>query len=72
VIIVSDTSPIINLAVVGQLNLLHQLYDEVVIPAAVYEEIAVTGIGLPGSREVTTSDWIKPVKARNETAIASL
>lgn len=71
-IIVSDTSPIINLAVVGQLNLLQQLYGEVIIPAAVYEEIVVIGAGLPGSREVQACGWIKPIKARNETAVASL
>ena len=43
--VVSNTSPIINLACIGQLNLLHQLYGEVIIPGAVYEEITVTGAG---------------------------
>jgi predicted nucleic acid-binding protein len=39
-IVVSDTSPITNLALVGQLILLQQLYGIVVIPQAVAEEIA--------------------------------
>ena len=34
-IIVSDTSPISNLAAIGQLKLLQQLYGNVVIPTAV-------------------------------------
>lgn len=35
-IVVSNTSPVINLAMVGQLNLLQKLYGQVVIPQAVY------------------------------------
>ena len=34
-IVVSDTSPIINLAMIGHLDLLHQLYGDIVIPSAV-------------------------------------
>ena len=56
--VVSNTSPIINLACIGQLNLLHQLYGEVIIPGAVYEEITVTGAGEPGSSEVQDKEWI--------------
>ncbi len=33
--IISDTSPLMNLAVVGHLELLHELYDMVMIPEAV-------------------------------------
>jgi predicted nucleic acid-binding protein len=40
VIIVSDTSPLMNLAVVGHLQLLHQLYDTVIIPEAVWNELS--------------------------------
>ncbi len=35
-IIVSDTSPISNLAGIGHLVILQQLYDEVIIPTAVH------------------------------------
>ena len=56
--VVSNTSPIINLACIGQLNLLHQLYGEVIIPGAVYEEITVTGAGEPGCSEVQDKEWI--------------
>lgn len=44
VIIVSDTSPITNLAAIGQLDLLRQLYSNVTIPQSVYHERA-TGAG---------------------------
>ncbi len=42
VIIVSNTSSIINLAAIGQLELLHHLYGTIVIPDAVYHEVAVS------------------------------
>jgi hypothetical protein len=40
VTVVSNTSPITNLAAVGQLNLLQQLYGSIIIPQAVYDEMA--------------------------------
>ena len=43
-IVVSNTSPIINLAAIGQLELLQHLYGTIAIPQAVYHEIAVIGI----------------------------
>ena len=35
-IVVSDTSAISNLLVIGQLELIQQIYQQVVIPSAVY------------------------------------
>ncbi|EDX78617.1 hypothetical protein MC7420_7270 [Coleofasciculus chthonoplastes PCC 7420] len=35
-IVVSDTSPITNLAAIGQLDLLRQFYKTIIIPQAVY------------------------------------
>ena len=37
-IVVSNTSPITNLAAIGQLDLLRQMYQQVIIPEAVFEE----------------------------------
>ncbi len=47
-IVVSNTSPIINLAAIGQLELLRHLYGTIAIPQAVYHEIAVKGHGQRG------------------------
>ena len=44
-IVVSNTSPVINLVAVNQLNLLQKLYGKVVIPQAVYDEIVIEGTG---------------------------
>ena len=71
-IVVSDTSPIINLATVGQLNLLHQLYGVITIPESVYQEITVTGSGEAGAKEVQTLDWIQTKKVTNQLQVATL
>ena len=42
-IVVSDTSPVLNLAAVGRLDLLRQLYEELVIPPAVATELRRNG-----------------------------
>ncbi|CDH43677.1 hypothetical protein [Candidatus Contendibacter odensensis] len=54
-IVVSNTSPIINLACVGQLDLLRQIYGSITIPEAVFTEIAIAGAGEPGAEEVQRS-----------------
>jgi len=48
VIVVSDTSPITNLAAIGQLDLLRHLYGSIVIPEAVYTEMVAAGKPVPG------------------------
>ena len=70
--VISNTSPIINLAMVGQLNLLRQLYGQIVIPQAVYAEIVGVGVEQPGAVEVATSDWIQTYKVANRTAVTAL
>jgi uncharacterized protein len=58
-IIVSNTSPIINLAAVGQLELLRSLYGTITIPQAVYYEIAVRGYKQAGATEIQTYHWVE-------------
>lgn len=49
---VLDSSTIIALSALGHLNKLKQIFREVLIPRAVYEEICVKGRGLVGEREL--------------------
>jgi predicted nucleic acid-binding protein len=70
--IVSNTSPIINLAAIDQLTLLRTLFDHIVIPQAVYDEIVITGAGEPGAREVLEFDWISSYQVKNRPLVDSL
>ena len=71
-IVVSNSSPIISLATIGQLSLLQQLYGNIAIPTAVYDEIAVTGAGGPGATEVQTSTWIQTQLPKDTSLVTSL
>jgi predicted nucleic acid-binding protein len=63
VIVVSDSSPLIALASVGQLSLLQTLYGRVAIPEAVRNEVAGDVVERPGSREVLDTEWIEVIPA---------
>ena len=57
-IVVSDTSPLLSLTLVGQLDLLRQLYGSIVIPAAVRDELIVGGAAYGDGEEVIQQAWI--------------
>ena len=73
--IISNTSPITNLAGIEKLDLLHQLYGTITIPQAVYNEMAAIGKTVPGTLEVQTLPWIttQTVTDRNQaTALRAI
>lgn len=70
--IISNASPLINLARIRQFHLLRQLYSEIIIPAGVWREIVVEGSGQPGAEEVKAADWIKTETVQNEKLVHAL
>ena len=44
--VVSNAGPLIALGKLGRLGLLNQLYDVVLIPSEVYQEVVVNGLRL--------------------------
>lgn len=71
-IIVSDSGPIISFARAGYLKLLGQLFQEIIIPEAVHEEIAIIGIGRAGAKEVISGEWIKTKRTKNRLKVKQL
>lgn len=71
-IVVSDTSPINNLAAIGALDLLKELYDTVVIPEAVYQELTDPDFPVAGATEVQTLEWIQTQAVSNRVLIEAL
>ncbi len=65
-IVVSNTSPLTNLAAIGRFELLRDLYGEVLIADAVWSELNAGGRPHPGSQEVTDANWVhrRAVQAR--------
>jgi predicted nucleic acid-binding protein len=58
-IIISDSTPLINFAKLGRLDLLQKLFEKVYIPEAVYYEVVIEGEDRPGAVEVKTATWIE-------------
>jgi uncharacterized protein len=56
--VVSNASPLIALIRIGQLDLLRQLYSEIIIPEAVWHEVVVEGADQPGAEVVSSASWI--------------
>jgi len=70
--VVSNTSPLINLAWIGQFGLLRELYSEIDIPTAVWREIVVEGAGQPGAKEVSAAPWINIRAVENQNLVLAL
>jgi predicted nucleic acid-binding protein len=63
--VVVNSTPIIALALVGQLDLLRLLYGEVVIPEAVRAEVLHGARRRIGAAELQRADWIRTVPLRD-------
>ena len=70
--IVSNASPLVNLARIGKLDLLRELYGKLLIPEAVWREVVVDGAGQPGADEVKEADWIEKRPAKNKQLVQAL
>lgn len=70
--VVSNASPLVNLARIGQLTLLPQLFGQVLIPDAVWQEVVEDGRGQPGADEIRMAAWIERMTVSNRQLVHSL
>lgn len=73
--VVSNTTPLIGLAIVKQFEVLHVLFGQLNIPNAVYREASVAGKTKPGAEEVkrgSTEGWIQIVDTNPVGIVNSL
>lgn len=66
--IVSNTTPLISLMKISQLEILKKIYSEIVIPEAVYKEIEA-GKHKEFYRDLSKIDWIKIRSIKNKRSI---
>jgi predicted nucleic acid-binding protein len=73
-LVVSNTSPITNLASVGVLDLLRQQFGEVVIPSAVINELKLE-TDYPGTGEIRAAikaGWLKQINLEDDKVARAL
>jgi len=44
---------------INRLEILHELFDEVIVPLAVYQEVAIQGASRPGAADLDNASWIQ-------------
>jgi hypothetical protein len=71
VIVVSNTSPLTNLAAIGQLDLLRQIHQRVIIAEAVFRELTADGGIYPGA-VVQSLGWIETQPVANRLLVTAL
>ncbi len=71
-IVVSNTSPLTNLAAIGHFDLLERQYAKLHVAEGVWAELNSGGRPWPGSAEVARADWIERHAVRNQGPVFAL
>ena len=69
--VVSNSSPLIVLSKINEVELLRHYFKDIFIPRAVHKEVVAKGKGKPGS-EIKNFEWIKVKEIDNKEAVKSL
>jgi len=70
--VVSNSTPLIALSRINELELLHTIFGIIIIPTAVYNEVVLEGAGRPGVKEVANASWITKMEVQNLLAVSML
>ncbi|XCN74088.1 MAG: DUF3368 domain-containing protein [Candidatus Electrothrix aestuarii] len=71
-IVIADSSCLIGLCKINKLFVLEKIFENILIPEAVYHEVVIKGKGRQGAEEVKNSDWIEQRKIMNTLAVKAL
>jgi len=70
--IVSNSTPLIALSRINELDLLRAIFGTIIVPSAVYNEVVLEGAGRPGVKEVANAPWIIKRDVQNLLAVSLL
>lgn len=62
-IVVSNTTPLIGLAVINRFDLLHRYFDEIFIAQAVYDEV------ISAKQTILSAAWVKVAQVQDRLAV---
>jgi hypothetical protein len=65
--IICNSGPLIALGILGRLDILKSLFDEVLVPETVQKEIEQGGVKLSGLEDFRRADWIRVVPPREKS-----
>lgn len=64
-----NATPLIALALLKRLNLLEQIFGEVIVPKAVYDEVIQPGSERPGALAIAQAEWLQVVTPETTSSI---
>lgn len=71
-IVISDTTPIISLLKINQLELLHHLFGDVQVPDAVYEELISNVKFQKEAEKILRAEYVKKVVVEDKKSVTLL
>ncbi len=71
-LIVSNTSPLSNLAVIGKISLLQQIYAKILIPPTVHDELMCLPEIQPIITSSVTAGWLEIQTPSNDQLVQTL
>lgn len=71
-IVVSNATPLIGLAMAERFDLLQKLFGRIYIPQGVYDEVVTEGGQRFGTQEVSDAAWIELVEVKDRLAVEVL
>ncbi len=66
--VVCNSTVLIALSRIGKLHILKEVFNEVIVPDAVYDEVVSGGKGKPGAQDVEKAAWIKKKSIKDALA----
>ena len=71
-IVVSDSTPLITLVKATQLQVLHELFGEIIIPEAVYDELTVNEKYIEEAQLINSSAFIRVISVDDRKSVSLL
>lgn len=63
--VVCNSSPLIHLARIGKLELLRDLFEDVLVPEAVFKECVIDGRDRDEAGKIKTASWIRIIRIKD-------
>lgn len=70
--VIVNATPLIALALVDQLDLLPQIFGEIITPTTVYHEVSGQGLNRPGAQIIKQAEWLQVVSPQTVSTIEPL
>lgn len=70
--IVSNSTPLIALSRIKELDILRALFGTIMVPIAVYNEIVLEGGERPGVKDIASAPWVIKRKVQDLLAVSIL